>query len=107
MKNNDEKHQSGACPTFFRGCVARARGSQAGYSDPGYHLAIHARELAADDVPDKVIDELDRALAAADAAEQIWQWLRRTLPRCMALVPRRRKPTFLKGIAAAIEDGRV
>ncbi len=106
MKSS-EINQSGACPIFFRGCVARARASRAGYSDPGYHLAIHARELAAGDVPDKVIDELDRALEAPDAAEQIWQWLRRTLPRCMAFVPSRRKTTFLRGIEAAIEEGRV
>lgn len=104
---NDEKHQSGACPTFFRGCVARARASRAGYSDPGYHLAIHARDLVDGHVADGVIDELDRALEAPNAAEQIWQWLRRSLPRCMALVPSRRKPTFLRGIAAAIEEGRV
>lgn len=104
---NDEKRQSGACPTFFRGCVARARASRAGYSEPGYHLAIHARELAADDVPGKVVDELDRALEAPDAVEQIWHWLRRTLPRCMALVPSRRKATFLRGIEAAVEEGRI
>lgn len=104
---NQEKHQSGACPTFFRGCVARARSSRAGYSEAGYHLAIHARELVDGDVPDEVIDELDRLLEAPDAAEQLWQWLRRVLPRCMALVPSRRKPMFLGGIVAAIEEGRV
>lgn len=106
MKDHDKK-RSGACPTFFRGCIARARASRAGYSDPGYHLAIHARELAADDVPDEVIDELDRLLDAHDAAEQIWHWLHRTLPRCMALVPSRRKLTFLRGVTSAIEEGRV
>lgn len=103
----DGNHRSGACPTFFRGCIARARASRAGYSDPGYHLAIHARELAADDVPEEVIAELDRLLDAHDAAEQIWHWLRRTLPRCMALVPSRRKATFLRGIEAAVEEGRI
>lgn len=56
---------------------------------------------------DNVIAELDRLLDAHDAAEQIWHWLRRTLPRCMALVPSRRKATFLRGIEAAVEEGRV
>lgn len=106
MKNQD-KHQSGACPTFFRGCVARARSNRAGYSEAGYHLAIHARELVDGDVPDEVIDELNRLLEAPDAAEQIWHWLRRTLPRCMALVPSRRKLTFRRGVTSAIEEGRV
>lgn len=96
-----------ACPTFFRGCVARARTSRTGYSDPGYHLAIHARELVDGDVPDEVIGELDRALETPDAGERVWRWLRRTLPCCMALIPNRRKTTFLKGIVAAIEEGRV
>lgn len=65
---------------------------------------IHLRELVDGAVPDGVIDRL---LEAPDAAEQIWRWLRTTLPRCMALVPVRRKPSFLKMILAAIEEGRV
>lgn len=99
--------QSNACPNFFRGLVAQARAGGTDYSEPGFHLAIHARELVAGDVPDEVIKELDRALENLDAGEQVWLWLRRTLPRCMALVSNRRKPTFLKGVMAAIEEGRV
>lgn len=95
---------SRACPTFFRGCVARAKTSRQGYSDAGFQLMIHVRELVDGEVPDGVID---RMLEAPDAAEQIWRWLRTTLPCCMALVPGRRKPTFLKGVIAAIEEGRV
>lgn len=101
---NEENHRSGACLTFFRGCVARAKTSRHGYYEAGYHLMIHLRELVDGEVPDGMIDRL---LAAPDAAEQIWRWLRTTLPRCMALVPGRRKPSFLKGIDAAIEQGRV
>lgn len=97
-------HRSNACPTFFRGCVARAKTSRNGYSDAAHHLMIHLRELLDGEVPGDVIDRL---LLAPDAAEQIWRWLRTTLPRCMALVPSRRKPSFLKGILAAIEEGRV
>lgn len=104
---NEVNRQSNACPNFFRGLVAQARAGGTDYSEPGFHLAIHARELVAGDAPDEVIEELGRALQNPDAGEQVWLWLRRNLPRCMALVPSRRKSTFLRGIEAAIEEGRV
>lgn len=101
-----ESHRSGMCPTFFRGCVARARTSRVGYSDAGYHLMIHIFELVGDEVHETAITELRQAVDGADY-ERIWEWLRRTVPRCMALIPSRRKATFLRGIEAAIEEGRV
>lgn len=98
--------QSGACPSFFRGCIARARICREGYSDAAYHLMIHLPELVEGDVDDAVLNEFREAVTAADG-EAVWRWLRRTLPRCMALVPTRRKVTFLRGVAAAIEEGRI
>jgi hypothetical protein len=94
-------------PTFFRANIIEARQGRHGYFNAGFHLAIHARSLVEGDVPDHVVDEFDRALDAPDREEQMWRWLRRTLPRCMALVPTRRKRTFLRGVAQAFEEDRV
>lgn len=103
-----EAQYSNACPTFFRAHVLQARRSRHGYEEAGYHLAIHARQLVDGDVNEDVLDQLDEILEdGATAAENMWRWLRATMPRCMALVPSRRKATFLRGVQAAIDEGRV
>jgi len=106
MKKLNE-NKSGPCPAFFRGNVMEARRHREGYALAGYHLAIHARELVPLNAPESAVEDLACAVVANDPGEQLWLWLQRTLPRCMALVPARRKRTFLKGVLEAIEEGRV
>lgn len=102
------RKSSRALPTFFRGLVLQARCSKQGYEPAGFHLAIHARDLVHGQVDDHVLDQLDEILGERmTAAENMWRWLRATMPRCMALVPSRRKATFLRGVQAAIDEGRV
>lgn len=102
MNSIDSDTVSGICPTFFRACIVEAR--RGSYASPGYHLAIHVRRLV--DVNDETLDELD-AVAAADDPEALLDWLDRVVPRCMALVPRRRRRTFLRGLALALDHDRV
>jgi len=110
-----------AVPTFFRAnCWEAKRGGTLGYHLAGWHLAIHLQSLlepAADE--DRVaskLDELDELFRVAyetveehQAArdEVVLCWFDREFPRCMALVPRRRRSAFLKGVRMAVEDGRV
>lgn len=103
-----------AYPTFFKACLFEARhqdadGIRVDYSHPGYHLAIHARSLVEGWVDDEVVDELDEALGAVEwrVEERLWQWFCKTLPRCMAQVPTRRRATFMKGVLAAADKGRI
>lgn len=99
---------SGARPTFFRACVMESRSLRGGYAHAGYQLAGAAEGLAAEDIDDHdpVFAEL-RAAVAKDDADAVVAWMQRVLPRCMALVPRRRLPTFTRGVALALEQGRL
>ena len=99
---------SGARPTFFRACVMESHSVREGYARAGYHLAGAAEAIAAEDIDedDPVFADL-RAAVVANDADRLVAWMQRVLPRCMALVPRRRLPTFTKGVALALEQGRV
>lgn len=99
---------SGARPSFFCGLVASARTSPDGYYRAGHELARHARRLVEGEVPDSVLAELDGACALPTdrGAPLVVAWMRRVLPRCMALVPREKQnTTFLRGVADALEEG--
>jgi hypothetical protein len=40
------------------------------------------------------------------AAQELVDWMRRVLPGCMRLVPRRRQnTTFLRGVTSALQEG--
>jgi hypothetical protein len=101
----------GAFPTYFRIHTLEAKSSGAGYRPAGYHLAIHAREMAEGDTDedgfDASIEELDAALESDDAEELLWRWFKKYLPRCINAVPRQRRATFLKGVMQAVEEGRL
>lgn len=104
MNSIDSDTVSGIRPSFFLACVWRARNPAGSYADAGYHLAINVRGLI--DVNDETIAELD-AVARSQDADELLVWLDRVVPRCMALVPRRRRATFVKGLALALEQERV
>lgn len=110
-------------PTFFRNCVKRAQTGR-GYSGPGYHLGIHARELAED--AEMAVEELDAILgpvqgldiprdieaamrwpALAGVLDKLWGWFSGVFPACMVLVPAARKRTFMTGVLWALEEGRL
>ena len=96
------------CPTFFRACCAEARKGGLGHSYrvPGYHLGLHCFELVTGSVPDSKMDALERLLSARDSdINTIWEWLVENLPRCMALVPVKRKNIFVEGFLEATEIG--
>lgn len=104
----------GPCPSFFRACCyeasrAKASGVRVGYDHPGYHLALHVMGLQPNEVDRDdwmtAINALEEHLNGEDEP-QIINWFCRWFPRCMALVPRRRYPIFLKGIyRGAIDAG--
>ena len=95
---------SGACPTYFKACIdeARSKRHNMGYSSPGWHLAIHLSRH----VEDIAMEELDKIVEKEDN-KRIIQWFKYYLPRCIALVPARRRENFLKGFWQAVEDERV
>ena len=90
----------GGCPSFFRRCVEESKRSRDGYRIAGYHLAQNLRRLIHDEVDPEIEREIDDHVQRDDF-DGAWDWLRRTLPKCMTLVPLRRKGTFLRGFWTA------
>ena len=83
-----------------------ARNPRVGYANAGYHLALHARELVEGDVDDDQLDLFDRVVADGDEAGLLGSLLS-NLPRCMTLVPSRRRRSFMRGVMSAVEEGRL
>jgi hypothetical protein len=99
----------GACPTWFWAhCRTAARGGNTGYHSAGYDLARTLDGLAPDDVEDhKWAEEVVgfAELVSRDDNQAILGWLEIHLPRCLAMVPTRRRDGFLTGLYRAVEDG--
>lgn len=103
-------HQFTGVPSFFRAnCQTASGGGTGSYSEAGYHLAIHMGErLRPDDIESKQwaaeIAALDVLIDRDDTAGA-WTWFTQRYPRCMELVPARRKAQFLHGVKRASEEG--
>lgn len=100
----------GACPTFFLArCREASRGGIDGYEWAAYSLVGAVASLAPDELEEDQwlteVEELSALIEARDG-EAVMCWFDRWLPRCMALVPRRRRPSFLRGIYRyVVEEG--
>jgi hypothetical protein len=107
----------GACPAWLAArCREAVRGGAGGYGAAGLALArnlasVAPWELTTPEWAEALADlgELLHVAAAALARprpdpEAVWAWLERHLPRCAALIPRRRREQFINGIAQAVED---
>lgn len=90
-------------PTFFRACChdVKSRRVDAGYDHPGRELARHLETLFPYGLlPDEWAERLGRLalLARERDDEAVLSWFVEHYPRCMALVPRRRRKQFLAGV---------
>jgi hypothetical protein len=101
----------GACPSFFFArCREASYGGDCGYHDAGRTLATHLYSLNPFDVEEadwcEKVEQLKRLLLTASGAsdEAVLSWFQRWLPRCLALVPPRRRSNFLDGLRAAARD---
>ena len=98
-------------PSFFRaGCLEASQGGTNTYATPAWHLAIHLDQQSPYDVDqDEWSNEIDKLLelCAKEDEGTIWQWFTDHYPKCMELVPDRRKDQFVKGILQAYEDDRI
>jgi hypothetical protein len=91
----------GACPTYFLAlCMEARQGGESSYADAGHELMRHvASELNHDLELDETQERLDqlRELVQLRDDKSVLAWFARELPRCMKLVPARRRLQFLKG----------
>ena len=109
---------SGARPTFFRAlCWEASQGGSSTYFRVGHELARHYSELrpyTSDDYADadtlgELLEQRSdvEAVRVGDFGDEdraILDWLIQTVPRCMALVPARRYPTFLAGFYSFVDN---
>jgi hypothetical protein len=112
-KQMDETPKVRGGPTYFRiGCLEAKQGGTNTYSTPAWHLAIHTGANMPHDCDDdegvweKMLDEL-REAAGEDDIDGVWEWYCKVFPKCMELVPARRKEQFAEGIIKAWEDNRL
>ena len=98
-------------PTFFRACCATAAsGGENGYASPGWHLANALGSQIPHDVElDDWVTEVEtlQELIAAEDDEGVWKWFKQHYPKCMALVPTRRREQFIDGVRRAQDEGRI
>jgi hypothetical protein len=94
-------------PTFFRAlCHDARRGGSASYADAGHELYRHSEALLwGGDFEEQhtECEQLDELVEAGDDAAVV-RWFETYFPRCMALVPSRRRQTYLEGVYRFAEE---
>jgi hypothetical protein len=102
-------HVFDGIPTFFRACchdVAR-RNVSAGYDYPARELVRHLERLSPYSADDEAwaseLGDLARLIDAQDD-DAVLRWFLDHYPKCLALVPKRRRPAFLQGVYEAVEE---
>jgi hypothetical protein len=102
------RKSAGAVPTFFQAlCVEARKGGGMGYEAVGRKLCCTAAELIDWDSSEERKEKFRelRALIRSGDDGGVLAWFNRELPKCMALIPRRRRALFLRGVfEAAAED---
>ncbi len=109
-------------PSFFRGlCMEAQQGGTMTYLWAGHEFARHLVDLleheSSEELARKCAELTDALKNTASTAEsmregrltegdeELLQWLEVEFPRCMQLVPRRRRAKFLEGFFEADENG--
>ncbi len=96
-------------PTFFRAnCLTAQLGGNHGYAEAGWHLGIHCANLLESDGHDDWARKMEELATLLDTTypddRKVVAWFKREFPKCVALIPSRRRTQFLKGIYAVHED---
>lgn len=95
-------------PTFFRaGCQIARSGRFGGFANPGRELTRHLWRLVPDGLTDQDwSNEIDHLIERCERSddEAVLSWFSQRYPRCIALVPVRRRRTFLRGVNEMIAE---
>lgn len=95
-----ERPRRGKVPSFFKtACAEVERGGAGGYALPGRILLLHALR-ALDDEP---LEELAEIVFDEDAARAL-VWCEAHVPKCLEIVPGRRRQQFAEGLLSAYQD---
>lgn len=99
---------NGACPSYFVAlCHEATSGGESGYRRAGHELTRHITDELdwelADKERDARIRELRDLICERDD-EGVLAWFDCEVPRCMQLVPRRRRQQFLRGVYEMVDE---
>jgi hypothetical protein len=108
VRKNSRKTAFGGIPGFFRASIEEAkRGGSGGYETAGWQLANSLDSTIAGDL---TLAQWQREIGALmkeiDDDDAVWAWFSSKFPKCMGLVPTRRKDQFLAGVRRAYEEER-
>jgi hypothetical protein len=110
-QTNSFRVASNARPTFIRAlCAEATQGGVHSYEDVGYSLAAALWNLGPYELDDDEWSaDIERLGVHFDEGDDdaMWAWFRARLPRCMTLVPTRRRAAFVAGVKRAFEEDRV
>jgi hypothetical protein len=124
-KQTRKTGQHTGVPTFFRAlCREATHGGTSNYGRAGYELTRHigSRQMPSDVDDDEWHVELERLASFACPTTEsqgtvsmvgdpdvvgVWQWFCNHYPKCMKLIPIRRKRAFVEGVRAVIDDDNV
>jgi hypothetical protein len=98
---------SGACPAFFKmTCAEARRGGGHGYDWAGRKLIGCAASLIAADTTEELFEKFEelKGLIRDSNDDGVLDWFDRELPRCMELIPRRRRASFLAGVYTEVDE---
>jgi hypothetical protein len=102
--------ERGPLPTFFVAlCTTAAAGGRGGsYVEAAQELTRHLRDLCPYEIEggewNERVDVLVEAVTNGATDEVILDWFDQSLPRCMALVPRRRRDKFAERVRGFLEN---
>jgi len=103
--------QHSGVPSFFRvRCLEAQSLPGQSYANAGYHLAIHlATQQPYDKLENMWLEEINRLCTHLESenALEIWDWFCERFPKCMRLVPNRRRHQFVNGVLKAYSEGRL
>jgi hypothetical protein len=104
----DKPKGLGACPTYFvANCLEASRGGSAGYKFVGRQLVSGIANLAPDWLDnDQRAAELEilQDLILNRQDRKILDWFQQHVPRCMKLIPARRREALLDGVYEYVID---
>lgn len=109
MQSHLSPHVFPAVPTFFRACChdVKNRNVNAGYEHPGRELARHVYHLCPYSIELDEWNGLVNAMTEMVAREDddaVLGWFLTYYPRCMELIPKRRRSAFLKGVYEIVRE---
>ena len=101
-------HSFNGVPSFFRcACQEACTGGTHGYKWAGWALAQNVHRLIPDGITgDEWREQLDdiETLLREERHEEVATWLADCFPRCLALVPIRRRAAFFEGFRKALVE---